>query len=191
VEQIKLQKIDEGFLSEHSCLVPVDCCYFIGEYASKQGFGNLPEWPYKGEAILKIASWLMSTTVWQNLKSATWVPIPPSKIKSDPQYDNRLWQVLLKMKEKESSLDIRELLLAQSSRKAAHNPGEIRPNINNHLNNFILDSSQKDPQPRGIILFDDIITSGASFKAAQRMIQQEFQNIKIIGLFVARAAQIR
>jgi hypothetical protein len=43
---------------------------------------NRPEWSYKVEAISKIAGWLICTTVWQKIKNATWVPIPPSKIKA-------------------------------------------------------------------------------------------------------------
>ncbi|MBX3710216.1 MAG: hypothetical protein KIT56_08715 [Gammaproteobacteria bacterium] len=106
---------------------------------------------YKEQAILKIAYWLISTTSWNKLKSATWVPIPPSKAKSDPLYDDRLYRVLLKMKEHEGSLDIRELLLAQSSREAAHNPGAVRPKVQDHLANFVIDESLKVPKPQGII----------------------------------------
>jgi hypothetical protein len=215
VESIKLQKIDIAFLSEYSCLEPTDLCYFIGEYAARQGFEHrnpsqiienmnqiinnfkkpmdrkgLSEWFYKEQAILKIAYWLISTTSWDKLKSATWVPIPPSKEKSVPLYDDRLWRVLLKMKEHEDSLDIRELLLSKSSREAAHNPGAVRPKVQDHLVNFVIDESLKVPKPRGIILFDDIITSGAHFKAAQTIIQKEFQGVPIIGLFVARNVRV-
>lgn len=147
------------------------------------------EWYYKEQAILKIAYWLISTASWEKLKTATWVPIPPSKTKSDPHYDDRLWRVLLKMKENEPSLDIRELLLAKSSREAAHNPGAVRPKVNDHINNFIFDASQSSPKPRAIILFDDIITSGAHFKASQTIIQKELPEVPVIGLFIARNAR--
>lgn len=208
MEPIKLQKIDEIFLPEHSCIEPTDRCYFVGEYASGRGFNHsemnqvinnfkkpmdrkeLPEWYYKEQAILKIAYWIASTTSWDKLKSGTWVPMPPSKTKSDPHYDDRLWKVLLKMKEIESSLDIRELLLAKTSREAAHNPGAVRPRVQDHLKNFILDELQKNPKPRAIILFDDIITSGAHFKAAQTIIQKEFPEVPIIGFFVARNVKV-
>ena len=204
MEPIKLQKIDESLLLEHSCIEPADRCYFVGEYASGRGFNHsemnqvvnnfkkpmdrkeLPEWYYKEQAILKIAYWIASTTSWDKLKIGTWVPMPPSKTKSDPHYDDRLWKVLLKMKEIEDSLDIRELLLAKTSREAAHNVGAVRPRVQDHLKNFTLDELQKNPKPRAIILFDDIITSGAHFKAAQTIIQNEFSEVPIIGLFVAR-----
>jgi predicted amidophosphoribosyltransferase len=151
---------------------------------------NKPEWYFKEQAILKIAYWLISTTTWDKLKTATWVPMPPSKAKSDSDYDDRLWRVLLKVKENEASLDIRELLLAKSSREAAHNPGSVRPKVNDHINNFIFDKSQSDPKPRAIIFFDDIITSGAHFKAGQAIIVKEYSDVPIIGLFVARNVKI-
>jgi 8-oxo-dGTP pyrophosphatase MutT (NUDIX family) len=44
----------------------------------------------------------------------------------------------------------------------------------------------KNPTPCAIILFDDIITSGAHFKAVQEIIHKAFPNAPIIGLFVAR-----
>lgn len=209
MEPIKLQKIDESLLPEHSCIEATDRCYFVGEYASGRGFNHsemnqvinnfkkpmdrkeLPEWYYKEQAILKIAYWIASTTSWDKLKTGTWVPMPPSKAKSDPNYDDRLWKVLLKMKEIEKSLDIRELLLAKSSREAAHNiPGSQRPKVQDHLKNFTIDVPQMSPKPRAIILFDDIVTSGAHFKAAQMTIQKELPDVPIIGLFVARNVKV-
>lgn len=207
MEPIKLQKIDESLLPEHSCIESTDRCYFVGEYASGRGFNHsemnqvinnfkkpmdrkeLPEWYYKEQAILKIAYWIASTTSWDKLKTGTWVPMSPSKTKSDPHYDDRLCKVLLRMKEIEGSLDIREFLLAKTNREAAHNPGAVRPRVEDHIKNFTLDDSQKNPKPRAIILFDDIITSGAHFKAAQTIIQKEFPEVPVIGLFVARNAR--
>lgn len=94
------------------------------------------------------------------------------------------------MKENEASLDIRELLLAKFSRETAHNPCAMRPKVNDHINNFIFDESLSNPTPRAIILFDDIITSGAHFKAAQTIIQKAFPETPIIGLFVARNVKV-
>lgn len=98
--------------------------------------------------------------------------------------------MLVKIKEIEPSVDIRELILAKESREAAHNPGAIRPKVNDHLNNFVFNNSKKYPKPRGIILFDDIITSGAHFKAAQTIIKKVWSEIPLIGIFVARNVKI-
>lgn len=208
MQPIKLQKIDEFLLNEYSNLEPSDYCYFIGDYAARQGFNhsemnqvinnfkkpagrkNLPEWHYKEQAILKIAYWIMSTPSFEKLKKATWIPIPSSKTKQDPQHDDRLWRVLLKMQEIEKTLDIRELLLIKVSREAAHNPGIDRPTVEDHLKNLTIDASKKNPTPQAVILLDDIITSGANFKAAQKIIKNEFPGMPTVGLFVARNIRV-
>jgi predicted amidophosphoribosyltransferase len=50
----------------------------------------------------------------------------------------------------------------------------------------VLDSSLKMPAPRKIILFDDVLTTGASFKAAQTLLRENFPNAPIAGIFIAR-----
>jgi predicted amidophosphoribosyltransferase len=42
------------------------------------------------------------------------------------------------------------------------------------------------PAPRKIILFDDVLTTGASFKAAQTLLRENFPNAPIAGIFIAR-----
>ena len=82
----KFQKINEFLLKEHSCLEPNDYCYFIGDYAARQGFNhsemnhvihnfkkpaerkNLPEWSYKEQATVKIAQWIVSLPAFNKLK---------------------------------------------------------------------------------------------------------------------------
>lgn len=205
---IRLQRIDESILQEHSRLEPTDYCYFLGEYASGQGFKfsemnqvvnnlkkpidrkHLPEWHFKEQAILKIAYWLMSLNSWDKLKRYTWVPIPPSKAKSDPVYDDRLFRILMKVKELEKALDLRELILRKTSRDAAHMPGSKRPTVQELSEDLYVDEMIADPTPEGIVVFDDVITSGASFKAAQSLLQKRYTTVPIIGIFVARNIKV-
>lgn len=208
---LRLQKIDEFLLPEHIFLEASDHCYFLGEYASGKGYGykhqhqrieemndvminfkkpvdrqgNL-EWCYKEHAISKIADYLISLTCWDKLKKATWVPFPPSSKEGDLQYDDRLWNVLSRIKEKELSLDIRKLLVAKETRNPAHISGAKRLSIQEHIDNLCLDETKKDPCPELIIVFDDVITTGSSFKAAQFKLKQAFTEATIIGIFVAR-----
>ena len=42
------------------------------------------------------------------------------------------------------------------------------------------------PPPRALGLFDDVLTTGAHFKAAQRVLQHRFPGIPIAGIFPAR-----
>lgn len=202
----KLQKIDEFLLSQLPSLELSDHCYFLDEYVVGLKWDHSKmngviynfkkdldkkdtlEWLYKEKQIPIIASWLLNLTSWGILKNWTWVPIPPSKTKDDPKYDDRLLRVLSKMKESERTLDIQELLLTKNNREAAHY-SKKRPTIKEHLENFIIDDSQKNPKPNSIIIFDDVITTGATFKAAQRKLQQAFPQIPIIGIFIARACK--
>jgi len=42
------------------------------------------------------------------------------------------------------------------------------------------------PQPQVIGLFDDVLTTGAHFKAAQSLLNKAFPGVRVIGLFIAR-----
>ena len=116
--------------------------------------------------------------------------MPPSKIKSHSEYDDCTLRILKRAKQFELTLDVRELLLAKTSRDPAHNPGNKRPSIADHFNNLMIDEGLKDPLPRAIVIFDDVITSGASFKAAQKILLKNFPDVPIVGIFVARNIKI-
>jgi predicted amidophosphoribosyltransferase len=132
----------------------------------------------------------MSSNSWAKLKSCAWVPMPPSKIRSDSAYDDCVLRILKRAQQFELSLDIRELLIARSNRDPAHNPGSKRPSVADHFKNLILDEKLKAPLPTAFIIFDDVITSGASFKAAQQVLRNHFPRIPVIGVFVARNIKV-
>jgi hypothetical protein len=205
VKEIKLLRIDESLIPDHVYLTNSDKCYFIGEYASGQGFSysemnqvinnfkkpinrkNLPEWNYKEKEINKIASWLQYTKAWNKLKHYTWVPMPSSKVKSDLSHDDALLRILKCMKKRNTSLDVREVLQIRRSREAAHTPGVKRPTVEDHIENMFIDNNQIGEKPSGIIIFDDIITTGAGFKAAQYYLKNTYPDVPMIGIFVARS----
>jgi hypothetical protein len=140
LKKLTLQKIDDSLLQEHICLSSDDKCYFFGEYTGRQGYSHSEmnqlifnfkkpmekkgkaDWHYKEKEIVKIAELLLSIKAWPKLREYTWVPMPPSRVKVDPVYDDRLLRVLLKIKETEKNLDVRELLIAKFSRDLAHDP---------------------------------------------------------------------
>jgi predicted amidophosphoribosyltransferase len=115
---------------------------------------------------------------------ATLVPMPPSKVKSDPMYDDRLMQ-MLQVLGTGLQLDIREMITQRESIDAAHST-EVRPRVDELCDNYLIDESLVDPPPRVIGLIDDILTTGSHFKAAQLLLRSRFPAIKIYGIFVAR-----
>jgi hypothetical protein len=206
VPAFKLQAIDGSILSEHSCLTSEDHCYFFGDYLGRQGFKvsdmndlmqnfkkpidrktRPEEWKWKTRAIQVFADMILTTSIWEKAKNCTWVPMPSSKLKSDPLYDDRLMQVLQRLKEKKPSLDVRELLSIKAGREQAHSPGGARPTVDEHLTNLTFDGKQKAPAAKTIIIFDDVITTGASFKSAKTILQAEYPDASIVGIFIARS----
>jgi predicted amidophosphoribosyltransferase len=204
----KLQKIDESLISEHSYLEPSDICFFFGEYASHKGYQHSPmnqlifnlkkeigrkekpEWRHKEQAIKEIAELLVSLPNWEKtFKRCTWIPLPPSKKQTHQEYDDRLLRILEKtnVSGTGSKLDIREMLITKSDRPASHLPGIKRFTKEEHLKNLMLDEKLINPNPKAIVIFDDVITSGASFKAAQEILKKKFTNMPIAGVFIARA----
>lgn len=198
----QLTQIDRLSLPDHAYLNAEDRCFFWGEYTARRGYAysdtnslilnfkkppskaDLPEWKYKQKAIEKIAEILgaVLTSAW--LQSATLVPMPPSKAKDDPLYDNRMLRVLHLLRPGQS-LDIRELIRQRQSTPESHT-SEERPTPQDLMDNYFIDNSVADPTPEKIALFDDVITTGAHFKAAQAVIQKRFPGVRIGGIFIAR-----
>src|SRR5262249_32681191 len=107
-----LTLIDDLTRPDHSYLTSNDSCAFIGEYTARGGFSFsetndlisnlkksvdrrlLAEWRYKELAIQKVARTLKAIFSSQWLDRTTFVPIPPSKIKTHHLYDDRLVRIL-------------------------------------------------------------------------------------------------
>jgi hypothetical protein len=195
-----LTAIDALTRTDHHYLSDQDRCYFLGEYTARQGYAysdtnqlilNLkkrmdlagtPQWPHKGRAIIRAARALQNAVPDDWLAEATFVPIPPSKARDDPLYDDRITKVLSRINPKP---DVRDLLLQIESTEPAHDradrpgPAEIRAL-------YHLDLALCDPPPRAIALCDDVLTTGAHFRAAQALLQDAFPAVPIVGIFIAR-----
>jgi hypothetical protein len=116
------------------------------------------------------------------------VPMPPSKKPSDPEYDDRMEQVgKLVADTLENVLCLPVLSMAQSvesyhSRSDARNPEQIYQLLKldpNLLHNYSEHSN--------IALIDDVLTSGAHYAAATRRLEEFFANVRVIGIFWAKA----
>lgn len=198
----KLQKIDELAIDDHCYLTNDDDCYFIISYTSHKDYSfsdgnnlisNLkktvdrkgkPEWKYKEAAIKECADYLRSVSITDVFSNdITFVPIPPSKKQDDPLYDDRLQQILKKAFE--DRIDIQNLIIQKVSTEGVHT-SSIRRNPNELKENYIFDEALKDKIHGTIILFDDVLTTGAHFKAIKNLIQENMPNQEIKGIFIAR-----
>lgn len=103
----RLQKIDELLLPSHRYLTPEDECFFFMTY-SRLGLGFTPEndlimnfkkkmdrkgrgeWAYKEQAIQKVSNLFIQGISPIDDSGIVLVPIPPSRMKGDPLYDDRI-----------------------------------------------------------------------------------------------------
>jgi hypothetical protein len=201
---VNFSQIDELTRSDHYYLDSTDECFYLREYTSRGGYAhsetndlisNLkktldrmekPEYRWKGWAIQKVIADL-KTVNWNRpwLHRAALVPIPPSKAKSDPLYDDRMVQILSAIAQQFGGVT-REILVQKQSMAAAHVSTE-RPKPSEIEANYEIDES---PVPAGgftdIGLFDDVLTTGSHFKAAKSILSRRFPGARIIGFFIAR-----
>ena len=180
----RLTEIDDLTRPDHSYLRPEDRCLYFGEYTARAGYNagptnqfilnfkkgmdrrGKPEWRYKERSITEAAAAFTKAINPAFLAQATLVPIPPSKAKNDPRYDDRIVRTLQQIQCK-TRLDIRELLFQIGTREAAAHDG-ARLNPDELAAMYRIDEAVAAPAPAVIGLFDDLMVTGASFVAAKR-----------------------
>lgn len=199
---VHLTKIDEILIWSHRFLVSSDECHALREYTPGAGYEHsktndlimnfkkpvdrrhLPEWTHKEQAIKTLAKELRDAINPKWLSTATLVPIPPSKKKTDPDHDDRMLRLLLEMS-KGTNLDIRELVVQVASTVATHQKTDQKV-PSSIITNYEIDKSLAAPTPRIIGIFDDILSTGSHFRAASTLLRQCFPETSIVGIFLAR-----
>ena len=198
----RLTKVDDLTRSDHAHLTVDDACYFIGEYTARRGYAysptnnlifnfkkpvdrrHLPEWRYKEQAIQTVADTFRRALRPEALGRLTFVPIPPSKAKDDPLHDDRLIRMLGAI-QRDPPLDVRELVVQTRSTAAAHGL-EVRPRPADVEALYRIDETLTEPAPHIVALVDDLLTTGAHFRAATSVLRARFPGVMVLGLFIAR-----
>lgn len=200
----RFTKVDDLIRPDHSYLTEDDDCYFLGEYTARGGFAysttnslilnfkkgldrrGRPEWRYKGRAIRAAAAAFRSALNPEALDVLTFVPIPPSKARGHPLHDDRLTQMLHDIR-RDPPLDVRELIIQAKSTDAVHGM-ESRPRPQDIEALYRIDDTLAAPAPGTIAVVDDLLTTGAHFRAGQSLLAARFPAANVIGLFIARRA---
>jgi hypothetical protein len=196
----RLQKIDELLLPSHQYLTAEDECFFFMNYTRldqgytpvndlilnfKKAMGRQGrvEWKWKGWAIGKVSELFIQSLPPIDAPNVIFVPIPPSKIKSDPLYDDRIVQVLNNFCNNRPNAEFREIISVTANMTPTH---EAKMSPDEILQFLAVNKARCQPQKENIVLVDDVITEGAHFKACQTLLRAEFPNSRITGLFIAR-----
>lgn len=200
----RIQMIDLITIDDHYHISADDECYYLVNYVSNHGFSystenelifnfkkkierkGQPDWKYKLIAIETFARMLceidFSTLFGQKYFL---IPVPPSKCKTDPLYDDRVVQVLQRVFPKSS---IVELINQTNSTPEYHN-NENKRDIDEIKNNYTINNEllpKIDDDIPLFVIFDDVLTTGAHYIAIKQKIKEVFPISRVVGLFLAR-----
>ena len=199
----RFAQVEGTQLDDHWYLTTEDECCYLGEYTPGEGprhseinqlvlnfkksvdHRGRPDWPYKERAIRTVARrFEMLSPDFR--KDAVFVPIPPSREKEDPLYDDRLTRMLQAVS---PALDVRELLVQPESTEAVHSR-ENRDRPDEIADRYYVDETLLSPDPKIIAIVDDVLTTGAHFRAATTVLRKYFPRTTMVGLFIARVARL-
>lgn len=196
----QLRRVGDLERPDHWYLAAEDSCVFFGEYTARAGYGHsstnqlihnlkkspelegTPQFAWKGRAIRTVADAIRGNLRADRLAELAFVPIPPSKIRSDPGYDDRMTRVARAVS---AGVDVREVLFTAQPRDAAH-VGQNRRDPDALRATLAVNPQQVGQAPPLAILIDDVLTSGCSFKVCQGMLREIWPETTIVGMFVAR-----
>ncbi|CAN5310954.1 hypothetical protein BH10PSE1_BH10PSE1_24310 [soil metagenome] len=196
----RLRIIGELERPDHWHLTADDNCAFFGEYTARAGWGhsstnqlilNLKKKPelagtqqyaYKTQAIRDIATALKANLDPAAFPGLVVTPVPPSKAPGATGYDDRMARVARLI---DPAIDVREVLVTAVERDAMHAQNAHRDP------QALRDSLAFRPEliaspPRQVLLLDDVVTTGCSFRVCKRMIGEIWPDAQVYGVFVAR-----
>ena len=200
---VRLSQIDDSSRPDHVRLGPADDCYYLYEYTSGRNYAfsqtnsriiNLKKKPsssshaelgYKYAEIEKCSIALRETLNPLWLDSATLVPVPGSKARTHPDFDDRMTRVCRGIR---PGLDVREMVAQRASVATAHETaaGDDRVSVQDLLNVYELHEALANPPPTSIGIVDDVLTAGTHYRAMHTILSQRFPGVRIIGIFIAR-----
>jgi len=202
----RLTRLDAWSCREHLFLAATDQCAYLSSYLAGAGYDACPgnqlmhnfkcapsiaghdirRGHYKRQAIRTLAHWLRCAVPRELAEQCTWVPIPPSKRRDDPDYDDRLSQTLRRAFTA-YDCDVRPLLYQVCSTVSDHAGGARLGSDTLHAL-LRLDSAALRGRPirQSIVLFDDVLTSGKHFKCCERRLREALPCTPIAGVFLMR-----
>lgn len=197
-----LTEIDALTRRDHFYLSEDDDCYFLGEYTGGKDYSfsptndlvsnfkktldkrDTPQWSHKEAAIRQVSKALRKALDDDWRENAVFVPVPPSKTKEDPLYDDRMVQTLRGI-DRQNPVQIREIIFQKQSVEAAHTSNKAR-DLNKIRNLYLVNEELCTPTPETIIICDDVLTTGAHFNVIKGILVDLLPKAHIMGLFIAR-----
>lgn len=200
-------RIDTLTRLEHPRLSDDDRILYFGDYTAHAGWSHSecnqlifnikkpisrrgsPGWHFKQRDIDRCAE-LISSAFGSSLSRISFIPVPPSKVKEDPDYDDRLVRILSQVRGADGEeAQVLEMISQNTNRDAAHEFG-MRPSVNELKKNYSINFEFIHDARENILIFDDVLTTGTSFRTVSDLLSPIFPNHRIFGLFIARTVRI-
>jgi predicted amidophosphoribosyltransferase len=143
-----------------------------------------PEYFYKERAIQQSGDLFRAVLNPAWIETATLVPVPCSKTRQNPLYDDRIERVLQRMR-RGLEADIRELVVQNQDLESFHGGSRLRPAELAEYYDLNFDLCE-DGEPTEIAIFDDLLTTGSHFKAMEIALRRAWPDVAISGIFIAR-----
>lgn len=174
-----------------------DVCFFTREYVSSGGYAasetnqlvsnfkkdpsrrsKTKEWYWKEKAAEKFA-YELSLVLFEDAVIAT---IPTSKPRGHPAYDDRFEMMLTALRRLRKDIRVEEPVIRTQECQCLHHGAKrsIR-----EVSKTLAWNGLRAPTSE-LVLIDDVITCGTSFKACEAIILQNVPHMEIGGLFWAR-----
>lgn len=197
----KLRIIGDLERPDHWHLQDDDDCAFFGEYTPRAGFRHSAtnqlilnmkkkpsvtrgtyQWPHKVNAIKDAARAIRSNISADALLSSLFIPIPSSKRSSHPDYDPRMLEVAKSIGPPAREAEVLRTIVDRDALHENDNrrdPDELAATISVH--------PELVPEDvKNLILIDDMVTTGCSFRACKRLLSEAIPGRDIFGLFISR-----
>lgn len=197
----KLRLIGDLERPDHSHLEEDDQCAFLGEYTPRAGWRhsstnnivlNLKkrpsvakgtvQWQYKLKAIRDVAAAIRANLTADGLASSLFVPIPSSKTETHADYDPRMMQVAQAIGAPARAAPV---ITATVDRLAMHE-SEERRDLETLSATLAVQPDLIPADVTRIVLLDDMITTGCSFRVCKDLLALHVPQLTIFGLFVSR-----
>ncbi len=209
----RLMQLDESNRADHRHLGPEDRCFYFGEFFARSEIAfsvtqrliadyqcrpslaaaDPERRALKEQALTTIAAGLRAAIGPSGAEAYTWVPVPPALAIDHPDFDDRLSRTL---RAAFAGLDgdVRPVL-----RYAGDADGDGEGDVEHRKRRrsgpdalyrrlwVDVDAARARPIRAGLVLFDDVLCTGAHFRAAaRRLLELRPEPIPIVGVFLAR-----
>ncbi len=196
----RLRVVGELERADHFYLDEDDRCIYFGTYTPRAGFAHsytnqiisnlkkspsvrrTAQWQHKQRAIANVGAAIAANVGASSWARTTFVPIPPSKRPDSEDYDDRMLRVAQAIGH---GADVREVLYTAVEREARHTNSDRRDPAALRLSLEIDQRFVRNPREQ-VVLLDDVLTTGCSFKVCKEMILEIWPEASVVGVFVAR-----